>query len=487
MCWIIPAVTFFATWFFMVPAFRCSLTVSRAEYGEFEIWYGYWNLESAVLAQEHGPESDRNVCIDWNKESIENLFDGVWRFGRCVGVIGSFTCLLTAFFNFFLIWRRFSLRWFTIMIVMHIVNTTLCLLLLVGLASTICANTNCVLGRAGYVAIVGAVFWLIATILYYCMREKELELQMDQPDEFPPKPYEDYEEAPRYEDEEEPRLALPPSESASKRSIPRRSEKPLALPPSESAQAGREKPLALPLSENYVVEDAPPKSPRPSKSRSNSGKKLQSTSNKERPSLEKRGSSKKGPTKKKSTNDGTAEPPSSPRKSGTVEPPSNKERPSLEKRGSSKKGPTKKKKSTYDGTAEPPSSPGKSGTAEPPSNKERPSLEKRGSSKKGRTKKKKSTNDGTAQPPSSPGKSGTAEPPSTSNKERPSLEKRGSSRKGPTRKKKSKNDGNAQPPPSLPKGGTAEPPSNKERPSLEKRGSSKKRPTKKKSTNPFYC
>jgi hypothetical protein len=443
MCWIIPAVTFFATWFFMVPAFRCSLTVSRAEYGEFEIWYGYWNLESAVLAQEHGPESDRNVCIDWNKESIENLFDGVWRFGRCVGVIGSFTCLLTAFFNFFLIWRRFSLRWFTIMIVMHIVNTTLCLLLLVGLSSTICANTNCVLGRAGYVAIVGAVFWLIATILYYCMREKELELQMDQPDEFPPKPYEDYEEAPRYEDEEEPRLALPPSESASKRSIPRRSEKPLALPPSESAQAGREKPLALPLSENYVVEDAPPKSPRPSKSRSNSGKKLQSTSNKERPSLEKRGSSKKGPTKKK--------------------------------------------KSTYDGTAEPPSSPGKSGTAEPPSNKERPSLEKRGSSKKGRTKKKKSTNDGTAQPPSSPGKSGTAEPPSTSNKERPSLEKRGSSRKGPTRKKKSKNDGNAQPPPSLPKGGTAEPPSNKERPSLEKRGSSKKRPTKKKSTNPFYC
>ncbi len=50
LSWVVPLFTFLATSFFLFSSFRCSLTVSRSAGGEYEIWYGYWKLESAEYA-----------------------------------------------------------------------------------------------------------------------------------------------------------------------------------------------------------------------------------------------------------------------------------------------------------------------------------------------------------------------------------------------------------------------------------------------------
>lgn len=311
-----------ATCFFLFSSFRCSLLVSRSPSGDFEIWYGYWKLESSEYALALGPEEDSNVCVKWGGGGYRDIFDGAWKFGKSVGVLGSFTTIPVAAINFFLIWTRFNVGLFYPLIGVHVLNAFLSFMLLIGLRSSVCDYITCVLARAGYIAIAAGVLWLIGAILLIRVRQLELAMPPPEPngvdlkDRDPPA-MEQRLALPAPEDDEEEEEAPPMSRRGSKRNYaPPTStrEIPLALPPSETASSYRE----------------PPSSPKPKRQSSakqfhmsSSTRTNQTEPESPGPSVS-RGSTSKSPRKgtKKSTSDrsmvlSTAinDPPMSPRKS----------------------------------------------------------------------------------------------------------------------------------------------------------------------------
>lgn len=284
LSWILPVVTFFATWFFLFPAFRCSLTVSKSVGGDFEIWYGYWNLESSEFALALGPEEDSNVCIKWGDGDSREIFDSIWKLGKSIGVIGSFTTIPVAFLNCVLFWSRLDLGWFYPLIGVHVLNAFFSFMLLVGLRSELCEAVDCILARAGYVAIVAGFLWLFAAFLLYLVRKKEAEMSTN-PNGVDFKDIEaDKEEMLALPAPEEERLALPAPDDSPQRKkkapkAPSSREVPLALPPSESA-AQKETPKSnlknsvkkSPVPSSNRTSATAPESPRPSSSRTNMSK-----------------------------------------------------------------------------------------------------------------------------------------------------------------------------------------------------------------------
>ena len=135
---------------------------------------------------------------------------------------------------------------------MHVFNSFLNFMLLIGMKSVVCESRDCKLARGGYVAILGGLFWFVAAILLFLVRRVEDELERDSND----KSWEDDFDEERLhlpqqdesdeEEEHEARLALPapPTKKSDKPRSPSR-EVPLALPPSET-------PLALPPSETSI-------------------------------------------------------------------------------------------------------------------------------------------------------------------------------------------------------------------------------------------
>jgi hypothetical protein len=186
---------------------------------------------------EKGPEDDSNVCIKWGDGDSRAIFDGIWKLGKSIGVIGSFTTIPAAFLNCVLFWSRFDLGWFYPLIGLHLLNALFCFMLLVGLRSEFCETVDCILARAGYVAIVAGFIWLIAACLLYLVRKKEAEMSTN-PNGVDLKDIEaDKEEMLALPAPEEERLALPaPGDDRKKtKKAPSSREVPLALPPSESA------------------------------------------------------------------------------------------------------------------------------------------------------------------------------------------------------------------------------------------------------------
>jgi hypothetical protein len=300
---------FFAVWFFLFPAYRCSLTVSNNPNTGVELFIGYWSRESLALAMANvGGSDDGNVCVGWNNK---DFFDGIWKFGRGVGVLGSLSCPITFVVDSLLIFRRFPLQssWFyPSLVAMHVVNAAFSGLLLIGLASSTCEIDNCKMARGGYVAILGAVVWLILAYLIWIVRRREMALpnhHHPNPDgvprtdnKKPPQSEPDVEQPlplllllpapppprfPRKKNNEPPRLALPPSENSRRRRPP--------PPPKKKKNNNSETPLALPMSENAT------RQPRPKKS----SKKNSADDGAAPPPLEKKKSTKK---KKKKAADG---------------------------------------------------------------------------------------------------------------------------------------------------------------------------------------
>lgn len=181
-----------------------------------------------------GAEDDSNVCIKWGKGSGRDIFDGAWKFGKALGVIGSFTTIPAAVLNFFFFSGRVSLELFIPWIAIHVLNSFLNFMLLIGKSSLLCTSRDCKLARAGYVAIIGGFLWLLAAVLLCFIRRIESGLRMGANG------------VGRKDDDDEERLALPaPDYSDGERS---EKEAPLALPapPNKRKVPSREVPLALP-------------------------------------------------------------------------------------------------------------------------------------------------------------------------------------------------------------------------------------------------
>jgi hypothetical protein len=135
-----------------------------------------------------------------------------------------------------------DLGWFYPLIGLHVLNAFFCFMLLIALRSDFCEAVNCILARAGYVAIVAGFMWLIAAFLLYLIRKKEAEMSTN-PNGVDLKDIEaDREEMLALPPSEEPRLALPApgdDKRKKKKKAPSSREVPLALPPSESDAAAQ--------------------------------------------------------------------------------------------------------------------------------------------------------------------------------------------------------------------------------------------------------
>mmetsp|Transcript_21452 Transcript_21452/g.52847 ORF Transcript_21452/g.52847 Transcript_21452/m.52847 type:complete len:308 (-) Transcript_21452:85-1008(-) len=221
LSYIIPILSIFGTIFFCSAAFGCSLTISRSAY--HEIYIGYWYRESTGFAISNGEEGDGNICVTW--QNTGNLFDGLWRFGQAIGVLGFITCFLPALFDLLLLYRRLDQQWFPPLIVIHFGNALMCLLLLVGLSSRVCKNELCEMARGGVVAIFGCIWWIAAGICLLCLLRRERQLIIEE------------------EEEKEEFLALPaPEEGKKEKEYP-------ALPASKKEKKKKEELLALPAAQ----------------------------------------------------------------------------------------------------------------------------------------------------------------------------------------------------------------------------------------------
>jgi hypothetical protein len=192
-------VTAFAVLFFMLAAFRCFLTVNKTD--DYKVFVGYWGSESLEIAQAAGKGNDNNYCVPWNDEIKDVQFDGTWRFGRALGIIGSIICIPFMILCFCILAYRVGPRVFTVAIGAHLSMAVISLLLLIGLKSTVCEMTNCKLGPGGYFAILDFFLWIGAAFLAFKLQTTSLN---EREEDSPPAPTKN----------EKPLPALPPSENS---------------------------------------------------------------------------------------------------------------------------------------------------------------------------------------------------------------------------------------------------------------------------------
>lgn len=161
-----------------------------------------------------------------------------------MGVMGFFTTIIAVAGNVYMFFERMSLVFFFPWIGLHILNSFFNFMLLIGIKSLLCTSRECKLARAGYVAIVGGIFWLVVAILLVLVRNAERQLQ----DEDRPvgDQYDDEPDLEQIEDDPE-------------------KETPLALPAPEVY-------LALPPSETVVTTEQTSKKPKMKSSTSTSGR-----------------------------------------------------------------------------------------------------------------------------------------------------------------------------------------------------------------------
>eukprot|EP00980_Cylindrotheca_fusiformis_P011440 scaffold2649_cov137-Cylindrotheca_fusiformis.AAC.15 len=223
LSWIIPVLAIFGTIFFLSAAFGCSLTISRSAY--HEVYIGYWYRESTGFAISNGEEGDGDICVTW--QNTGSLFDGLWRFGKAIGVLGCLTTVLPTLFDLILLYRRLEQQWFSPLIVIHFGNAMMCLLLLCGLESAVCKNELCEISRGGRVAIFGCLFWIAAAICLLCLLRRERQLLVEDEE-----PQEEFLALPAAEEARKEYPALPGNEKARKKQ-----EKFPALPPAQELES----------------------------------------------------------------------------------------------------------------------------------------------------------------------------------------------------------------------------------------------------------
>jgi hypothetical protein len=160
---------------YYIAAFHCMLTVTSGYSNghEYKVFVGYWSREDLLLAAKNGPDSDGNKCRAWSEQSKEDIFDGMWYFGRSVTIIGSITAPIALLFNILLIFMAFPTRWFVWLLRLHIFTAVICLMLLVGLASDVCELGDCKIGPGGVIAIADAILWMLIAMCISKLKRKE--------------------------------------------------------------------------------------------------------------------------------------------------------------------------------------------------------------------------------------------------------------------------------------------------------------------------
>ena len=192
-------ITFWAFVLFAIGAFQCSLTVSEGD--NYRVYIGYWSREQTQLSIQANYDgiSDKNVCVPW---SSGEWFDGVWKFGKAVGVMGALLGGVLMLVSLYTICRDIPSNLFKLVLFpLHIVMVIFSLLLLVGLKSSICENEDCKFGPGMGVAIVAAIFWLISACLLLAIQRAAEDDGNPENERSAVQPFDD-------EDDEEPKMML---------------------------------------------------------------------------------------------------------------------------------------------------------------------------------------------------------------------------------------------------------------------------------------
>lgn len=188
VAWVSLLATVSAYVFFMISAFHCSLMIGKVAvqtagmHATASVFLGYWSRddsEMAIYKAMHGT-GGRHYCVRWSSTSHKDIFDGTWRFGRMVGIVGCMIGFgLICFGCYILIWNVTS----KVLLVLTILTGTmsvLSLLLLTGLRSDVCINERCHIGPAGALATIDCMTWIAATILLYMILQRSNEMEADE-------------------------------------------------------------------------------------------------------------------------------------------------------------------------------------------------------------------------------------------------------------------------------------------------------------------
>ena len=162
--------TFLALLCFYLASFTCWLTVSESS--GFDVYVGYWSREldetAAAVAREGG---SRHYCdAAWDKYTKDTVFDGLWRFGKAVTIIGAILSFFVFLFSVLIIFVKGSKGIFSFIGCSSIVLAILSILLLSGLGSDVCDFEECRIGLGGYMAIAASLLWVGTAIVAYRLK-----------------------------------------------------------------------------------------------------------------------------------------------------------------------------------------------------------------------------------------------------------------------------------------------------------------------------
>ena len=107
---------------------------------------------------------DANECSAWNSLG-QDAFDGVWKFGKALGVVGTLIASGLWFISIYMVIFRVPTHFFGKLAIGHGTMAVLSLLLLSGLSSDVCNDESCTIGPGGILAIVTWLFWTISTCI----------------------------------------------------------------------------------------------------------------------------------------------------------------------------------------------------------------------------------------------------------------------------------------------------------------------------------
>ena len=170
-------VSFLGVLFFFFAAFTCWLTVSQAH--DFKVLVGYWSREIPEYAEAAALEGrNRNYCVSWDSVTQDSLFDGPWKFGRAVGVVGAMICIPLFLVSLLIICFEFSPQTFAVLACSNIAMAVLSILLLSGLGSQVCEAEDCRIGAGGACAIIDVCIWILAAAIAFRMRMQSLAAQV---------------------------------------------------------------------------------------------------------------------------------------------------------------------------------------------------------------------------------------------------------------------------------------------------------------------
>lgn len=166
--WMYLLVTFLAFLFFYFAGFTCWFTVSQTT--DLRILVGYWSREAYEYAEAaQMSRNGRNYCVSWDDVTKENLFDGAWRFGRMVSVVGAMISAPIFLTSICMLCLQLHSLALTLLTCMNTTMAILSLLLLSGLGSNVCEVESCRIGPGGYMAIIDFFLWIAAAIMAFLL------------------------------------------------------------------------------------------------------------------------------------------------------------------------------------------------------------------------------------------------------------------------------------------------------------------------------